>query len=144
MRQRDMPSKHIALTLALANQLDFSISAIKSSIALSRSPTLRGLPTHLWRITPLPSMIQRDGQPVTPHFDEIGPPVPPPFQNDRQVMCSLARTFFSSSRSWSLLTPIRANGLPSRRFTSDRSCSYMARQGPHQFPQKSSSTTFPR
>jgi hypothetical protein len=28
--------------------------------------------------------------------------------------------------------------------TSDRSCGYIARHGPHQLPQKSSSTTLPR
>ena len=32
----------------------------------------------------------------------------------------------------SLLMPIRANGLPSSLFTSDRSCGYMPRQGGHQ------------
>jgi hypothetical protein len=39
---------------------------------------------------------------------------------------------------------MRAKGLSASRFTSDRSCGYMARHGPHQFPQKSSTTTFPR
>ena len=43
----------------------------------------------------------------------------------------------------SLLTPSRTNGLPSIFFTSDRSCGYMARQGPHQSPQKSTTTTLP-
>jgi hypothetical protein len=32
------------------------------------------------------------------------------------------------------LTPMRANGLPSIFFTSDRSWGYMSRQGRHQFP----------
>ena len=40
--------------------------------------------------------------------------------------------------------PELTNGLPSNRFTSDRSCGYMARQGGHQCPQKSRTTTFPR
>ena len=36
------------------------------------------------------------------------------------------------------------NGLSESCFTSDRSCGYMARQGGHQSPQKSSMTTLPR
>ena len=64
--------------------------------------------------------------------------------NDRQVMRSFSRIGLRASRSGSELTPTRANGLPSSFFTSDRSCGYMARHGGHQFPQKSSKTTFPR
>ena len=74
----------------------------------------------------------------------MGPLVSPPSHHDRQVIFSFSITFLSFSLSASLLTPSRANGLSSRRFTSDRSCGYMARQGPHQLPQKSSTTTFPR
>src|SRR5437588_3689083 len=103
-----------------------------------------GLPTHLWRITPWASITHSDGQPLSFHLVEIGPVVLPPFQKERQVIFSFTRTCFSSARLVSLFTPTRANGLSFRRFTSDRSCSYMARHGPHQFPQKSRSTTFPR
>jgi len=74
---------------------------------------------------------------------EMGPEVLPPFQKERQVMFSFSIAFFKSALSRSLLTPTRENGLPSSLLTSDRSCGYMARQGGHQFPQKSSSTTFP-
>ena len=62
---------------------------------------------------------------------------------ERQVM----PFFLASSRYRSLLgsvlTPIRTKGSFLSRSTSDRSCGNMARQGPHQKPQKSSSTTFP-
>ena len=75
---------------------------------------------------------------------EIGPPVLPPFQKERQVICSSFSVSLSLLRSSSLLTPTRAKGLPASRFTSDRSCGYMARQGGHQLPQKSSTTTLPR
>ena len=44
----------------------------------------------------------------------------------------------------SLLMPMRAKGCSARRFTSVFSCGSIARQGPHQNPQKSSTTTFPR
>src|SRR5919197_2264227 len=83
------------------------------------------------------------GHPETFHLVAIGPSVPPPSQNDRQVILSFFITALSASRSLSLLTPSSANGLPSYFFTSDRSCGYMARQGPHQWPQKSRTTTFP-
>ena len=74
----------------------------------------------------------------------IGPPVLPPSNQDGQVICSLAIAACSSSRFLSLLMPTRANGLPSSLFTSDRSCGYMSRQGGHQSPQKSRTTTLPR
>src|SRR5687767_1529893 len=83
------------------------------------------------------------GQPLTFHALAMGPLVLPPSHQERQVMFS----FFMTSRSRSLgseLMPSSANGLFSSLFTSDRSCGYMARQGPHQSPQKSSTTTFPR
>ena len=77
--------------------------------------------------------------------DGDGPPVPcGPFQKERQVICSFSKTAFSAFRSGSEFTPTNAKGLSSSFFTSDRSCGYMARQGPHQFPQKSSKTTLPR
>src|SRR5688500_18094408 len=99
----------------------------------------------LYRMTPLASMIQSDGQDRTPYFREIVPPGPAgPFQNDRQVIRSSASLDFRPCRSSSLFTPIRANGLPSIFFTSDRSYGYMARHGGHQSPQKSRRTTFPR
>src|SRR5438132_5969793 len=94
-------------------------------------------------MTPLASNTYTVGQLCTFHWVEIGPLVPL-FQNDRQVMFSSFIRCLMCSRSVSLLTPTRTKGLPSRRFTSDRSCGYMARQGPHQSPQKSSVTTFPR
>jgi hypothetical protein len=59
-------------------------------------------------------------------------------------MFSFSRTFLRASRSVSLLTPMMAKGWFLYFSTSDRSCGYMARQGPHQLPQKSSRTTFPR
>jgi hypothetical protein len=103
-----------------------------------------GDPSHFCRITPLASISTRVGQPRTLHSFEIGPSVPPPFQNDRQVILYSFMMSLRASRSSSLFTPIRANGLLSSLFTSDRSCGNMARQGPHQNPQKSSNTTFPR
>ena len=51
---------------------------------------------------------------------------------------------FAVDANVSLFTPISANGSSASRCTNDRSCGYMARQGPHQSPQKSSTTTFPR
>src|SRR5262249_42225188 len=56
----------------------------------------------------------------------------------------LLNDLFTLSRSSSELTPSRTNGLSTSFFTSDRPCGYMARQGPHQWPQKSSTTTLPR
>ena len=52
-------------------------------------------------------------------------------------------TFRSASRFRSLFIPINANGLSFSLFTSDRSCGYIARQGGHQSPQKSRTTTLP-
>src|SRR5262249_10169849 len=122
----------------------FSASATNLSIA-SSSALPPGEPTYLWRMTPLWSRVDRGGQPRTCHSAEIGPPVPlGPFQNERQVICSFSFFFLQSSRSLSLLTPIRAKGLPSSRFTSDRSWGNIARHGGHQCPQKSSRTTLPR
>src|ERR1041385_140213 len=82
------------------------------------------------------------GQPMTFHLLAMGPLVLPPSHQERQVMFSFLRTCLSFDFS-SLLTPISANGFPSSRFTSDRSCGYMARQGPHQSPQKSITRTLP-
>src|SRR5438067_12170579 len=73
----------------------------------------------------------------------MGPSVLPPSHQERQVSWFLSLTFFTSSRLSSELTPSRAKGLSASFFTSDRSCGYMARQGPHQCPQKSSRTTLP-
>src|SRR5438067_619020 len=74
----------------------------------------------------------------------MGPLVSPPSHHERQVIFSSAMTFLRKSLLGSLLMPRRAKGLDSIFCTSDRSCGYMARHGPHQCPQKSSITTFPR
>src|SRR4030095_6066278 len=121
-----------------------STSLSSASISLSNCAA-GGLPTHCLRMTPLASIKYSVGQPLTLQALEIGPCVPPaPFQNERQVICSLASLRLRAARSRSLLTPMSANGLLSSFLTSDRSCGYMARQGPHQCPQKSRSTTLPR
>src|SRR5262245_49673142 len=67
-----------------------------------------------------------------------------PSENDRQVIVFFSSHFLRAWRSESRLTPTRANGLPSSRFTSDRSCGTMAMHAPHHSAQKSSTTTFPR
>ena len=59
-------------------------------------------------------------------------------------MFSSAIAFFTVSRLPSLFTPRITKGWFLYCFTSDRSCGYMARQGPHQWPQKSRNTTLPR
>ena len=66
-----------------------------------------------------------------------------PSNQERQVMCSCSWTCFSVSTSRSVLTPTRAKGRPWYCWTSDRSWPYMALQGGHQLPQKSSITTLP-
>ena len=56
-------------------------------------------------------------------------------------------SFFMASKTFSfgsLFTPMSANGLSFNLATSDRSWGYIARQGPHQWPQKSRTTTLPR
>ena len=60
------------------------------------------------------------------------------------VIDSLTSVSLSASRSSSLLTPNKAKGLSAYFFTSDRSCGYNSRQGPHQWPQKVNMTTLPR
>src|SRR5215510_2277564 len=73
----------------------------------------------------------------------MGPDVLPPSQKNGQVICSR----FIASRILgfgSLLMPRSVKGDFSIRFTSDRSCGYMALQGGHQSPKKSSTTILPR
>src|SRR5262245_18591428 len=121
-------------------------SATSPSIALS-SVSSPGLPTHLLRSLPCASIRKIVGQPLTPQFDGISPCVPSsPQEKLRQVICSSTNSFFFSARVFlpSLLTPISAKGSSFILPTSDRSCGNMARQGPHQYPQKSSITTLPR
>ena len=102
-----------------------------------------GAPSNFLRMTPLASMRTSVGKARMVHDVAIGPLVLPS-RNDRQVRFSDRTASLTVSLLGSLLTPTRANGLPSSFFTSDRSCGYMARQGGHQCPQKSSSTTLPR
>lgn len=110
-----------------------------SSTSRSRAVPRSSLP----RMTPRWSITYTVGQPMTFQRVAIGPSLLPPSHQLRQVICSFAMTLLSSSRPVSLLMPTRANGLPSRRLTSDRSCGYMPRQGGHQCPQKCSTTTLP-
>ena len=80
---------------------------------------------------------------ITPYFISLidAADVDDPIR--RQVMPLGSRA--ARTRSFlSLFIPIKANGFCSIRFTSDRSCGYRSRQGPHQWPQKSRTTTLPR
>src|SRR2546430_625280 len=95
------------------------------------------------RITPLDSMTYTAENADTFHLVVIGP-ARPPSHHDRHVISSSCMCLRSACRSVSLLTPRRANGMPSNRLTSDRSWGYIARQGPYHDPQKWSTTTLPR
>jgi len=83
------------------------------------------------------------GQPLTLHFVAHGPSVDPStaFRHGMAFFLRMSRTF---SASPSLLTPRKAKGLSFRRSTSALFSGIAARHGPHQKPQKSTTSTFPR
>jgi hypothetical protein len=95
------------------------------------------------RITPARSRTKIDGKPETPQRVVIGPAVPPSHQH-RQVISPALIDWASASTLASVFTLTSANGRSFSRATSSRSCGYIPTHGPHQLPEKVSTTTLPR
>ena len=111
--------------------IDCRIKAFRLDVLVSND-ALRIEQVDGWSLENLPGRLNRAIN------STVVPPTPPRdlfFEDGFSV---------ESRRSLSLLTPSNANGFPLNFFTSDRSCGYNSRQGPHQCPQKLSMITLPR
>src|SRR5262245_25533162 len=94
------------------------------------------------RIVPCLSRTKIDGKLSIPHRVVIGPDVPPSHQH-RQVISPEEIASLSVSSFSSVFTLNTANGLSLKALIRVRSCGYMPTQGPHQLPEKVSTTTLP-